>query len=106
MSLVVMRHALGPAFFQRQAGLAAFQGLNLAFLVGGKHQRMLRRIEVQTHNVLQFLHKLRIADELKGFYAMWLQSISFPDPAYAGLTDPGHLSQTTRAPVAVSYTHL
>src|SRR5271165_6306940 len=99
MSLVVMGHALGAALFQRQAGLAAFQGLNLAFLIGGKYRGMLRRIEVQTHDVLQFLHKLRITAELKGFYAMRLQSISFPHPAYAGLTDAGRLRQAARAPV-------
>lgn len=60
---------------------------------------MLRRIEVQTHNVLQFFDKLRIPAELKGFYAMGLQSISFPHPAYAGLTDAGYLRQAARAPV-------
>src|SRR5271167_395453 len=60
---------------------------------------MLRRMEVQTHNVLQFLGKLRIAAELEGFYAMGLQSISFPDSAYAGFTYAGHLSQAAGAPV-------
>jgi hypothetical protein len=67
MPLVIMSQALAPALFQRQAGLGTFQGLNPAFFIGGKHQGMLRRMEIQTHNVFQFLGKLRIATELKAF---------------------------------------
>src|SRR5664280_2907681 len=70
---------------------------DLAVFSGTSSRAATRRIEVQTHNVLQFFDKLRIPAELKGFYAMGLQSISFPHPAYAGLTDAGYLRQAARA---------
>ena len=66
MPFVVMGQTLAAAWLERQTGLCALQRLNLAFLVGGKHHRMLRRIQVQTDNVLQLLDKLRVVAEFEG----------------------------------------
>jgi phage regulator Rha-like protein len=40
-----MGHRPGAALFQGQAGLRPVERLNLAFLVDGQHERLLRRIE-------------------------------------------------------------
>jgi hypothetical protein len=65
-----MRHGGAASALQRQAGLSTIQSLNLALLVGTQHQRMLRRVEVQTDNVFQFLGELRIVDDFEGFDEM------------------------------------
>ena len=48
VALVVVRHGGALSALQRRAGLGTIQSLNLAFFVGAQHQRMLRRVEVQT----------------------------------------------------------
>lgn len=47
VALIIVRHR--PAFprLHRQAGLAAVQRLDLAFLVDGKHDGLLRRVQVE-----------------------------------------------------------
>lgn len=47
MTLVVVRHGPGAALFQRQAGLGAVGRLDLALLVDGEHQRLVRRVEIE-----------------------------------------------------------
>ena len=58
---VIVGHATATSFLQRQPGLGALQGLNLALLVYAKHNRLLGRIQVQTHHVGEFLGEFRIA---------------------------------------------
>jgi hypothetical protein len=50
----------------RQQRTRAIQRLHLAFLVKTGHQRVIRRIEIQTDDVADLLHKLRVGDSLKG----------------------------------------
>jgi len=40
MALIVMRHCTGATLLHRQAGLAAIEGLDLAFFVDAKDQRL------------------------------------------------------------------
>jgi hypothetical protein len=51
---VVVRHGGPASALQRQAGLSTVQSLNLVFLVGAQHQRVLWRIEVRAGDVFQF----------------------------------------------------
>src|SRR5215207_4211655 len=46
VALVVIGHGAGPALLQRQAGLGAVEGLDLALLVDRQHHRMRRRVDV------------------------------------------------------------
>ena len=55
VAFVVVGHSGAASALQRQAGLGTVQSLNLALLVGAQHQRVLRRVEVQTDDVFQFL---------------------------------------------------
>ena len=51
--VIVCQRAAAPRI-DRQAGLGPVQSLNLAFLIGAKYQSMLRRIQIQSHNVRLF----------------------------------------------------
>ena len=59
---------------QRQSGLRAFQGLTLAFLVATRHQRFVRRVEIQPNNIQNFSSKRGSLDSLKVFIVMSLRS--------------------------------
>lgn len=52
---------------QRQAWLAAVRRLDLALLVGTQHNRVFWRVQVEYHEVLEFLLKLRIRAGRAGF---------------------------------------
>ena len=59
--------------------LAPIQGLNLRLLVQTQHQRPLRRMGIQAHNVPYLLDQPRIGGQLEGFAAVRLQPESLPD---------------------------
>lgn len=65
VSFVVVGHRLGAAFFKRQTLLGPIQGLDLALLIQRKYQRMLGRVQIQSHDLFQFLGKLRVVAELE-----------------------------------------
>src|SRR4030042_2214682 len=73
VALVVMGHGPTAAFFQRQTWLCTIQHLNLTFLVHAEHQCLLRRIEIKTHHVGQFLKKPGITRQFERLYSMWLK---------------------------------
>ena len=60
VSLVVMGHRAAASLLQRQTGLSAIQGLNLALLVHAKHDCFVRRIQVEADDVSQLFEKLRV----------------------------------------------
>ena len=53
VALVVVRQGAGFARLQRQPGLGAIEGLDLALLVDRQHQAVLGRIDVQPDDVLE-----------------------------------------------------
>src|SRR4030042_3310866 len=79
VALVVMGHGSTAAFFQRQTRLRAIQRLNLTFLVHAEHQAFLRRIEIETHYVSQFLQKPGIPRQLERLYSVRLKTMTLPD---------------------------
>src|SRR6266581_3967614 len=99
VTFVIVRHGFATAFLQRQTGLRPIQRLNLAFLVNRKHDRLLRRVEIQPDNVFQLLDELRIAADLKDFHPMGFQSVRLPNPSYARRTDTQHMRHASGAPV-------
>src|SRR5215472_1621600 len=60
MALVIMRHGLAATGFERRARLRTVEGLDLTFLIQAQHQRMFGRIQIQTHDIFQFLGELGI----------------------------------------------
>src|SRR6185437_1963291 len=79
VALVVMRHGAGAALLHRQARLGAIERLDLALLVDGQHQRLVRRVEVETDDILHLLRECRVARQLEGPGQMWLQPMRLPD---------------------------
>jgi len=49
----------------RQQRLRAIQGLNLRFLIGAQDERAVRRIQVETHDIPDFLHEQGSFESLK-----------------------------------------
>lgn len=52
IALVVMGQRLAPPFLKRKARLSAVQCLNLTLLIAREHDGMLRRVEVEAHDVV------------------------------------------------------
>ena len=65
VAFVVMRHRAATPLFQRQAGLGAVQRLNLGLFIYAQDDRLLRRIQIESHHIGQFLQEARIAGELE-----------------------------------------
>ncbi len=65
VAFVIVSQGATTPLLQRQPRLSSIQGLNLRFLVDAQHQRLIGRIQVQAHNVTQFLDKPFVSAELK-----------------------------------------
>src|SRR5246127_2707446 len=63
---------------------------------------MMRRIEIEAHNIPHLVDQQRIGRELKALGAMWLQSKGPPDAADRGLAQPGSGRQHAAGPVRSS----
>lgn len=79
--------------------MRAIEGLHLALFVDTQHDRAVRRIQIQAHDIADLVDKQRIGRELKGFRQMRLETESAPDSRDRGLAQTGRFRQTARAPV-------
>jgi hypothetical protein len=79
VALVIVRHRPAPSLLQRQTRLRTIQRLDLALLVNAQHQGMLRRVQVQPHNVSQLLHEPAIVAQLECADQMRLEAVGPPD---------------------------
>src|SRR3989454_3907525 len=86
------RVVVGPALHlpgpHRQQRLRAIQGLNLGFLVDAQDQRLVRRIEVEPHDVADLVDEQRILGQLERLDPMWAQAERAPDPTDRRLAEP------------------
>ena len=74
VALVVVRQRRTPSTFERQTGLRAVERLDLRLLVAAQHQRMLGRVKIQAHDVLELLDEVRVVGQLEGLDPMRLES--------------------------------
>src|ERR1700726_996707 len=65
VALVIMGHRAGTALFQGQTRLRAVECLDLALLIDGKHQRLLRRIDVKADDALDLRDEVGIVGDLE-----------------------------------------
>ncbi len=86
MAAVIMCHCSTAAFLQRQPGLGSVKSLDLAFLVHAQNQGLVRRIQIQPHDIAQLFHKAFVPAEFKGTDQMGLQVVSLPDSPNGGFT--------------------
>ena len=82
VSLIVVRLALRQTWPKRQDRLCAIQRLDLALFVHAQHNRLVRRIQVQPHDVTDFGRELRIGAELERLNAVRLQVVFAPNALY------------------------
>lgn len=68
-----MRDAFDVSQPHRQYRPGALQGLYLTLLAHARHQRIIRRVEIQTDDVAHLLDEERIGGELEALGAMRLR---------------------------------
>lgn len=99
----VTKVVVGPSLHlskaQRQHGLGAIDGLNLALLVGAKHDGTLWRMKVEADDIGDLLRKIGVIAELEAAGAMRLQTVGTPNPADGALTDANPRGDSAAAPV-------
>src|SRR5215470_1133602 len=78
VALVVVSHRAAAAALHGQTGLSAIQSLNLALLIHAKHHGLLRRVEIEAHDVGELLDESRIARQLEASYTMRLEAVGVP----------------------------
>ena len=66
VALIVMSHGCAFAGLQRQTGLSAIKGLDLAFLIDGQHHGMTGRFHVKPDHILHLRGKCGIVGHLEG----------------------------------------
>ena len=72
MANVVVGHSFHVAQPHRQHRLSAIKGLNLRLLIDRKHDRMVRRVQIESHHVADFFNEERIAGQLEVLAAVRL----------------------------------
>ena len=99
VTLVVVGHRAAAAGLHRQARLRAVESLNLALLVDTQHDGLVRRVQVQPHDVGQLLGERRVGRQLEGLDAVGLQAVRVPDALDRRAADAGCLGHRAAAPV-------
>src|SRR6185437_1546778 len=102
MAFVVVRHRPAAAFLHRKARLGSVEGLDLALLIDGEHQGLVRGIEVEPNHVIELLDKLCVAADLERSEKMGFEPILLPDAANGGFTDPLSGRQSSGTPMSRS----
>jgi hypothetical protein len=79
---VIVGHGAGPALLHRQARLGAVERLDLALLVDREHDRVRRRVEIESDDVAQLRGERRVRRQLEAPHPMRLQPVRRPDPLH------------------------
>jgi transposase len=96
---VVVGHRPGSALLHRQAWLGAVERLDLALFVDRQHDGMGGGIDVEAHDIAEFLGKLRVVGELERLHPVRRQAVGLPDALNADGADAGRLGHRADAPV-------
>ena len=99
VALVVMGHRARPSGHHRQRRLGAVQGLDLGLLVHAQHDRLLRRVQIQTDHVDELVVELRIVGHLERLDPMRRQTQIRPNPLHRSRTDSHLLGHRPARPV-------
>ena len=99
VALVIMGHGSGPALLQGQARLCAVECLDLAFLIDRKHERLLRRVEIEPDDILDLVGEVGIVGNLEAAHEMRLEAVLCPDTLHAGVADAHGVSHGPNTPV-------
>ena len=81
-----------------ERGLRTLQRLNRRLLVDAEHDRVLRRLEIEAHDVLHLRRKGRIATHLVGAHAMRLEPLLAQHVRDAAAREPDRFAEEPRRP--------
>jgi hypothetical protein len=81
---VVVSHAFDVSQPHRQQRLSAIKGLYLAFLVDTQHHGLIRRTQVEPHDIPHLLYEEWVCGELEMALTMRLQAKCSPNPMDGG----------------------
>lgn len=99
MALGVGRHRRGVTLFQGQSRLRAIERLRPALLVAGERQDVLWRIQIQSHDIRQFLDKQRIVRDSESLNPVRFEAVCVPCMPHGAAAHAGSLGQGACAPV-------
>jgi hypothetical protein len=99
VAFVVVRHRAGAACLHWQAWLGSIERLDLALLIDGEDNRVGRRIDIETDNVLELLGKLRIVRKFERPDAMRRELVGLKDALHRPQTDARRLGQHATGPM-------
>src|SRR5690606_10878057 len=80
MPLVVVCHRTSAALLQRKTRLGTVQGLDLALLVEGEHDRPLGGCNVQPDDIPELRDEARVFGELERLLQVRLEAVRPPNP--------------------------
>lgn len=96
---VVVGGPLRKSGHHRQHRLRAVQGLDLRLLVDTEHQSPLRRVQIETDDVVDLVDEVRIRRRLECLRALRLQAERPPDPRHGRPRQTQFLRHGARRPV-------
>ena len=96
---IAVRDAFDVSEPEGQQRLGSLQRLDLALLVHAEHHRALRRVEVESDDVVDLLGEERIGGELEVLLPVRLDVERSPEPVDRGLGDPRGFRHGPAAPV-------
>ena len=102
VALVVVSHRLPAALRHRQRRLRAVKRLHRGLLVGAQHDRVLRRVQIQTHDIDEFLLELRVVGHLERVDLVRFEAQLLPYPMHGALRDPGNPGHRPCAPMRLA----
>ena len=79
IAFVVVGHGASTPWDKRKSRLGSVQRLDLALLVNREDQRVLRRVHIQSNDVVQLFQELRIPAHLEGAGQVRLEAVTPPD---------------------------
>jgi len=102
VALVVVSAPLDLAGAEREHRLGPVERLDLGFLIYAQHDRVLRRIEVQSDHVDHLGDEVGIGRAREGTEAMRLQPVLTEDLVHGVPSDAGCLGQGPHAPMGLA----
>ena len=74
-------HRAGAALLHGQAGLGAIERLDLVLCIDAIDASLRRRVQLQTHSILQILEALGVGGEFEALHPVGLEPVCTPDAA-------------------------
>ena len=99
IAFVIVGHGPTAPLLHRQTRLSPVEGLDLTLLVHAQNQGLVRRIQIQTHNVAKLLDKVLVPAEREGLDPMWFEVVLIPNALNRHSADSVRLGHAAHAPV-------